>query len=235
MNQVRLRRIALVMASVSAGLLVAVLIPITALSMDGETGLDGIYHSFGKHTDSVCLPHTISCTSVEVVRLASYDGPFYEDGSGREVMNAAALEIYNKSNELIPYAYIIVYTANEQYTFRATMIPPQASVLIPESQAQTLGQTEMVHIFGWTTVKQPTQPYAIEIAQRGKNRLQITNLSEKTISELTVFHRTYVPEGDIYCGGIAFETEIPQITPGESVTVHPIYYVSGYSHIVHYE
>ena len=91
MIRIKLHRFALVMASVSAGVLAAMLIPISVFSMNGQVVFAEAYQSFGDPVASVELPHTISCTSVEVVRLASYDGPFYEDGSGREVRNVAAL------------------------------------------------------------------------------------------------------------------------------------------------
>ena len=218
MNGVLLRRIALLCASISVSLVFSLLI-VTA-SMEN--------HEIEQHR----LPHRISCTSICVNRVVSYDGPFYEDGTGREVLDIAALEICNQGDVVIPYACIIVKTEKREYLFQATMIPVDTPVLVQESHAQPYFTEEIVNIFGWNTVRKCSKTYDISIKETGIAELTLKNNSADRAENLTVYYRTYYSEGNVYCGGKAFSVKIPPIEPGETKKLHPEYYVSGYSRIV---
>ena len=182
----------------------------------------------------VSLPHPISCTDLEVVRLSSYSGKFYEDGSGREVLDVAALEICNTSQRLIPYAYILITTETAEYIFQATMIPPNSTVLVPETQAQGYENAAVVHIFGWTTVLQQEAPPSVKLWQT-EGGYCVENFGNGVISDLTVYHRTYIPQGDISIGGMAFATSLPPILPGEKVWIRPENYAPGYRKIIYWK
>ncbi len=221
MNWVLLRRIALICASVSFGLLMGLMM-VTA-GMGEEKGAQGIV-----------MPYNISCTSITVNRLASYDGAFYEDGTGREVMDVATLEIRNNGDKVIPYAHIIVTSGNTQYTFEATMIPPDSLVLVPESNGKPYITEPVETIFGWNTVIPCVKKPNISIQEDGMSSLCVTNQSQDTVQGLTLYYRTYYSEGNVYSGGKAFSLRVPDMKPGETVKLYPEHYVSGYSRIVEY-
>ena len=106
--------------------------------------------------------------------------------------------------------------------------------MIPEAQAQSYTRSDVVHIFGWTTVLQQGQPPALKITQT-ENGYRAENLSNTGLYNVTVYHRTYIPEGNIYIGGKAFQTKLPRILPGECLTLSTENYAPGYSRIVYFE
>lgn len=186
-------------------------------------------------TEYVQLPAEISCTDLSIKAIASFDGPFYEDGSGEEVINVASLLLYNRSDRVIPYACVIVDTEETRYSFRAYMIPPKATVLVPEASAQTYCKSEIVKIFGWQTVDKPEKPVQVQITELADTFMRIENLSGEEVQDLTVYFRTYIQQGDVYLGGKPYRAEIPSIPAGQTVIISPKYYVCGYSRIIYYE
>lgn len=220
MNRVFMRRIALLFASV-AFLMLAGMMMVVASMQDSSI-----------HT-GISLPYTISCTSICVNRVASYDGPFYEDGTGREVVDIAALEICNQGDVVIPYACIVVTAGKTQYTFQATMIPVDTPVLVQESYAQPYFTDPITHIFGWNTVSKCYMNQQVTITETAMSELTLFNHSTEPVAGLKLYYRTYYPEGNIYCGGKAFSVAVPEMLPGETRKLYPDYYVSGYSRIVY--
>lgn len=240
MNHIILRRIALSAAAVSFGLLaVMAMLWITAdhYSASTEQNLRSEQTQQLEKGITVLgdLPIEISCTPLVVKQLAAYDGKFFEDGSGREVMDVAAVLLYNSSDRLIPYAYLTVRTENCQYTFDAYMLPPKSSVLVPDRSAQRLTETNITDTFGWTTVKNDSQRPVLEIREQGMGSLRIQNLSGKKLRDLTVYYRTYISDGEFYLGGKVFQTQVAEIPPGETAVICPANYASGYSKVIYYE
>ena len=231
MNHVWIRRMALSVASVSLGILTTLIM--IGSSVTGEfTQVSAEEVSASKNMQTV---YPISCTSLTVENLLSYDGKFMEDGSEREVQDVAAIMLHNSKNVVIPYAYVTVYTENCKYIFDAYMIPPNASVLVPEETAQKLKESDVMRVFGWTTVQEERRRFRLEIEEAGMGCFRITNMSGSKVHNLTVYHRTYLADEAFYMGGKAFQTHIPYIAPGNTVLVYPENYVSGYSRIIHYE
>lgn len=227
MNQVVLRKIAISVAAISLGGFMAVLLLSSVL-------LNDPVRCYADSVSASCSVEgiRISCTPLIVESIASYDGAFYEDGSGREVVGVAAIMLRNSSDETVPFANVIVYTDNCRYEFEATMIPPGAVVLIPERNAAILLEQKIVRCFGWMTVLQSELPQNIkfEVSQG----LTVTNQGPKSIRNLIVYHRTYIAEGDFYMGGSAFQTKIERIAPLQRISVLPDNFAPGYSEIVWY-
>ena len=235
MNHVKMRRIALTVAAISLSALTSLLLIGTCMvgsrvSAQGASCSD----AEGSKEKRKALDISISCTSLVIENLCAYDGNFIEDDSGREVQEVAAILLRNSGDTVVPFACVTVYTENCRYDFEACMLPPESSVLVPELNGQKLTQTNIVRTFGWTTVQQ-SSPKRISIEELGMSSLRVTNRSGTKIKDLTLYHKTYVPEEGFYMGGKVFQTHIPFIAPGESVIVHPTNYASGYSKVVHYE
>ena len=241
MNHVLIRKLALSVASVSLGTVVALAL------LCGVVYSEEAVHCIKTESVSVKASvdasisaveegeYPISCTDLVIRNLASYDGAFYEDGSGREVMNVAALMVSNVGQRTIPYAYITVDTADAHYEFDATMLPPGTSVLIPEKNASILTSTKIVDYFGWNTVKRSEINPSIIVEELEDGRLKVKNDSDDEVKGLNLYYRTYIEDGEFYMGGRAHVAEIPSVNPGETVFMIPDYYVSGYSEIVYIE
>lgn len=65
--------------------------------------------------------------------------------------------------------------------------------------------------------------------------LCVTNLSGSQLTNLTLYHKTYLPKEDLYIGGAAFVSRIDRIDAGESIVLSPNHYAAGYSKIIYYE
>lgn len=229
MNHIVLRKIAISAAAVSLGGFMAVLLLCSVLVNDPvRCYADSDSYQTSGGVEGI----RISCTPLTVESIASYDGAFYEDGSGREVMGVAAIMLRNSSDVTIPFASVIVYTANCRYEFEATVLPPGAAVLVPELNGTVLSEHKIERCFGWITVSQSALPEAVRIEI--SDGLVIANQSEKPVRDLTIYHRTYMNEGNFYMGGKAFKTVIAYIGPGERIYGMPENFAPGYSEIVWY-
>ncbi len=230
MNQVIIRKIALSAASISIGCCMAVMLLFVCLKGSVCCSAESPLSS---QEGTVIEGIRISCTPLIVERLAFYDGVFYEDGTGREVMDVAALMLHNCSDVTVPFASVVVYTEKCRYEFEATMLPPDSSLLIPEMNGAALSEKEIVRCFGWITVNYTAPPEGVVVTEG--QQISILNQSPQSIENLMVYHRTYLQENDIYLGGRAFATKIPPIAPGQQVTLLPDNYAPGYSRLVWYE
>lgn len=182
---------------------------------------------------SFALPMKIECTSLTVQTMAIYDGPFYEDGSGQEVRDVAAVLVSNDSDALIPYANIVVDTENDRFVFHAHMLPPQSVTLVPESSAKPYTPEKIVNLYAWHTVKQDQTAPQVGITEKDDVTLQIENSSGKTLQDLTLYFKKYID--GVYIGGKPFEFTVPTLEKNACIAVSPTYYVRGYSQVLFYE
>ncbi len=232
MYHAAIRRMALSACAFSAFVLLVLVLLVVTIPLTGcEHKMPEEQLNWEEQT--ITLPMKISCTSLIVQSMATYDGPFMEDGSGTEVVEVAALLLQNSGDVWIPYASVIVDTELCRYCFRAYRIPPQSTVLVPEASAQQYLESRIVNIFGWHTVeKMPASP-KILIQEQGDTTLSIHNTSGLKVENLTVYFRKYAD--GIGVGGKPYEFTVSYLPPGKRITVNPKYYVSGYCRIVDYE
>ncbi len=240
MSHASIRRAALVLWAASVFLLLMIVLFAAVMRPCGHTEAEEDQNVIAtqplvekEQAEHVQLPMNISCTSLVVRAIASFDGAFYEDGSGTEVINVASLVLYNQSDSLIPYACVIVDTETTRYSFRAYMIPPRSSVLVPETSAQQYSPSGILNIFGWHTAKQSETSPEVKITEQGETSLRIQNISGQEICDLTIYFRKYVD--GIYIGGKPYEIIIPCLPVEKTIVVCPKYYVSGYTRIVYYQ
>ncbi len=239
MNHIFIRRMALLGAAVSFSVVLALGLMCSTVYGQQSQGQDAVIAGAEQIRQKdvqkihAGTEYPISCTDMVIMNLAAYDGAFYEDGTGREVVNVAALMLQNRGEDLIPYAHITVDTETGRYTFDATMIPPGSSVLIPEKNGQTLGTTEIINYFGWNTVCPEDTLQAVAVCETLDGDLVLENMGDTALWNTTLFYRIYMEDGDYYMGGMAFETQIDHIPLGECVRILPEHYVMGYSQVVY--
>lgn len=234
MFHIKLRRFALCFAAVSFGCLGCVLLIFSACSAQRPTPV---------FTQPTCpqpaarlelaLPLEVESASVRILRLASYDGPFYEDGSGEQVMNVAAVLIENTGLSMLSVVELELTVGGESYCFTANMVPPCARVLVPERNKSPYTDEGIVACRGWCAVAADMPVYTIRITPVSMGELRFSNFSDQPITQLSVYHRSYLPEADIYVGGVAFETVVAYIPPKSFTQIQPGFYAYGYSEIVY--
>lgn len=224
MNHIIVRRISLVLASVSFGVLFSVVLLVSALDTDAD--------EVNMLACKPVLGHQINGTSLMVEQISSYDGSFYEDGTGREVFDTMAVLVRNQGDQMIYQAWIELEMDSGRYQFEATMIPPFSSILIPEKNAQKFLTGEVVSCQGWTINAPEMAALPIEINLVDKMTIDIENLSANSVPALKVFYRTYLFDQDIYVGGKAYCKNIEEIPAYDHIAVALPNYYASYSMVV---
>ena len=226
MNHVNLRRLALSFAALSFGALTAAVLVCSASIQAMTPDLQK------KGQPKRTFPVQVQGTELIAQRIAAYDGPFYEDGTGRQVLNVAALELHNPGKQTVIAAQIRLITQQSDYLFEVAMIPANSTVLVPEKAAQRLIEGELLQITGWAVCQSEKPGVRVLISADNANTLRVRNLSQQEVTQLKLYHRTYLFDSNLYIGGVAFETVIPYIPSGGEVEITPQNYAEGYSRIV---
>ncbi|MBQ4641200.1 MAG: hypothetical protein IJB47_01130 [Oscillospiraceae bacterium] len=180
------------------------------------------------------LPTVIEGTTLIAQRLAAYDGPFLEDGSDREVVNVAALVVYNAGQYEILKAEVILAWGELLFRFYGENIPPGETVLLLEQNCRSCLQTNFTACMGWQiTSNENQEPNAyVQISDSAMGAVTVTSISENTLRGIRLYYKSWLSPPDIYVGGISRMIEIPVLPAGESVTLYPPYYACNYTKIV---
>jgi hypothetical protein len=234
MIHVQIRRIALGAAAVSLSGLTALILCLNACSMP-VLPVDAPRETEHQQSQTAVWqwPGEVTGTKLLLHNLAIYDGPFYEDGTGREVLNVAAIVMENSGNTMISFAQLKLRTETGIYEFEAMMIPPHAKVLVPEKNATAYKDSVVLNCQGWTVDARDMPAYPITVMPMSIGTVRVLNLSDTPLADLHLYHRTYLAESDLFVGGVVFETVIPSIAAKSFTEVRPAYYAGGYSEIVY--
>ena len=234
MMHVTVRRMALSVASVSLSVLTALIlfycvcyIPPRDHTVQAQTEKQDTIRPEAQ------LPMRIEGTDLYLQYIASYDGTFYEDGSNREVFNVAAAVVKNCGDSMISLSVFQVDTALDSYRFEAMMIPPCSCVMVPEQNAKQYRKSNVLSGIGWSVDAEPMPAYPITVTPMDIGTLRITNISDKPLTDIQVFHKTYLQESDLFVGGIAFETVVDFVAPNSFTEIRPKFYAGGYSEILY--
>jgi len=60
----------------------------------------------------------------------------------------------------------------------------------------------------------------------------VTNVGQTAITDVRLLHKNWLPDSEIYVGGITYETRIDRIEPGKTIFLQPEHYAYGYSKFV---
>ena len=180
------------------------------------------------------LPCDVRYTPLVVRQLASYDGPYLEDGTEEELTGVAALVVENTGTIGIEYVQLVVNQGKRELVFNATYIPPRGTVLILEKNRQPYTRdtvtgcrcrTLIPGTFDWEKERILIQP--------GEGfSLTVTNLTEEAMPYVRVFYKQHEAAADLYVGGITYSAVVPDLQPGETREVTPYRYAHGYSAVV---
>ncbi len=180
------------------------------------------------------LPVALQYTSLVAQGLVSYDGPYWEDGTGEDVFRIASLLLTNTGTVGIEYAHVTVTQNGRILSFDATYIPPRSTVLILEEDRQpyeagpiTDCQCKSVIPGNFDTAQEH-----IRVESDGLTALKVTNLSDAPIPSLRIYYKHHYGSDDIYLGGITYSITLKNLAPGECRVLYPFRYAVGYSQTV---
>ena len=182
-------------------------------------------------TNTVTLPWEIPETPLVAEHLSAYEGPFLEDGSDTPVSDVAALLLRNTGTEMIETAQVILWMGEERLAFQAAWLPPGSLTLVLEKEGKRMPQGAFTAIFGWVQTQNQGENL-VRLEEQGMGALLITNVSDRMLENVRLYHKSLYPEKNFYMGGIAYETTLGTLAPGETVTVQPMHYAAGYSRVV---
>lgn len=182
----------------------------------------------------VMFPASIPGTDLRAERLVLYEGAMLEDGSDTFLVDAAALELYNCGSSEISLAEVELEFADRKMVFFASNIPAGTRVLVIEEEAALWTPDPCYSCRGWVQYSDDTSigQDQLEIKSADMGTLTVTNLTNNSFSDLWLFHKSYDCDSQLYIGGITYVTEIPYLTPGQTLLVSPEHYADGYSKIV---
>ena len=167
-------------------------------------------------------------------RLASYDGPFVEDGSDDEVTGISALVLRNCGERTVTDALVTLQQEALTMTFQAQTIPPGGTVLVLERDRQPYTSTKFALCSGQATVEEAILLAATDlcITVSQMNWITVTNMSNRYMSNVRLEHKGWLDEPGICVGGIVYVTSIGDLAPGKTVSVYADHFADEYSRII---
>ena len=72
----------------------------------------------------------------------------------------------------------------------------------------------------------------VSVKDNGDNGLTVSNISDKTLSEVKIFFKNYLKDEDAYVGGITYTITMNDLKSGESMDVSASHYDSKYSKVL---
>lgn len=188
----------------------------------------------GVTDDQPGFPFALEYTSLVAQKLIAYEGTYLEDGSEEAVTNVAALILENTGTIGIEYAQIILVQNGRELSFDATYIPPKSKIMLLEEFKQPYSDADVTACRCRTVIPGvfDRAQRTVSIQETGMCTLEVTNLTDETLSGIRIFYKHHEGANDLYVGGITYSTVIPALEPGETRSVTPYRYASGYAQVV---
>ena len=179
-----------------------------------------------------CLPAIIPGTTLQATEISAYEGPFLEDDYGQEVVDIAALHIYNSGELEVLNTGITIQMENTDYVFYGGHIPPGATVVLLEINAAVYQKGTVKACAGWQETTDQKQVEGLQISDKDNGTLVVTNTTDKTLYNLRLYYKCWLSPPDIFMGGQTYSVTIPQLAPGQTQMLCPDRYATGYSKVV---
>lgn len=180
----------------------------------------------------ISLPSQVEDTGLLAVRLASYDGPFLEDGTGDEVVGVAALVIENTGGTMVSEGSVILVQGERMLVFELTGLPPGACALVLEKDRQSNSADAIQACWGWVRREYPENMGQVGVEHTGLGSLAFTNRTTEQIYKAEALFKNYDAVSGMYIGGISYLAEVAQLQAGETRVISPPYFAVGYSKVV---
>lgn len=178
------------------------------------------------------FPCPVDGTELKALQLACYEGPFLEDASRREVVNAAALVVENTGAFLASGA-VVLEIGETRLVFELFDLPPQGRVLVLEKDGRPFVEGMLTGCYGWEMEGYPEDMGHVTAEDAGGMLLSVINHTDGAVPVVRVCYRTQDPGSGMFLGGVSHSIEIRNLQPGERRTVTPPYYASGSSKILY--
>ena len=178
------------------------------------------------------FPCIVKGTDLTALQLASYDGPFWEDGSADEVAEIAALVIQNTGDSFVAEGAVVLDWGEDRFVFEFSGLPPGQKVLVLEKMRKAYQRLPEFRCSGWSREETPADTQMAEVLPAGMGELAFLNTADVQLSGVTAVYKHYDPGSGMLIGGIAYRETVVKLQPGERRTVTPRCYSGNASRIV---
>ena len=176
------------------------------------------------------FPWSVEGTELVALELASYEGPFWEDGSDEEVACVAGLVVENTSALQAARGAVVLEWEDARMVFELTGVPSGMKVLLLEKDRHVFRTDPPVNCYGWVQEAYPECNPAV-IAAEG-NALVLANLSQSEIPLIIVQFKNYDADSGMFIGGVTYTAQVSSLLPEEVRRILPFHYAPGYSKVI---
>lgn len=180
------------------------------------------------------FPYSIPGSDLVIEKIFSYDGPFLEDGSDKEVTDVVAITLTNTGKDYAEYAEITFHRDDTQLKFVASALEPGGSMIVLEANGNAFSDgTYSNCVANIATAEEFTLSQdRVRVEEREEGGLTVTNLTQTDIPSIRIFYKFYKYDTNVYIGGITYTSKVTDLAAGGSCVVTPSHYLKGYSKII---
>lgn len=189
-------------------------------------------YAYPRETTVQLLPADIEGTTLRAVELAVYEGPFWEDGTGEETADIAALVLENTGGCFVAEGAVVLDWGEDRLVFELSWLPPGEKVLVLEKDRKPYQEVEDGICYGWTSECCSESMEAVFVEQAGDASLVFINRTDDEVPSAAAMYKHYDAESGMYIGGITYSMPVDRLQPGELRIVTPWRYAAGYSRVV---
>lgn len=181
------------------------------------------------------FPVSVEGTNLRILRTVCYEGAFLENGGNTPVANVLGILVENTGESHISTAWIMLSGGGERWLFMARDLPAGSRTILLETGGALWKEGSFLSACGGAETAE-TDLLAggkLEITDVDLGSVAVTNLSDESFFNLELTYKNYLGDADIYQGGIAYHYTLPVLRPGQTITIDPERYASGYSRFVY--
>ena len=179
------------------------------------------------------FPVTLSGGTLVAEELISFQGQYWEDGSGEQVENVAGLMISNPTNRMVEFASFAVEQAGQRLYFFVYCLPPQSRCMVLEYNKKSC-DPKLVTACQELCVRWDQQELSREqVDYVGLGPLlTVINRDARELKHVTLWYKQYVQEEEYYLGGGVHSAHVFFLQPEERRFITPEHYDAEHARIV---
>lgn len=188
----------------------------------------------GQTLPEITFPYTVEGSDIVVEQISPYNGYFIEDGQDEDISNVAAIVLTNKGDDA-DFVGIGISQGDRSLAFSASQIPAGASVIVLEQNKASYAGDDPY--YSCTANVTRTDDFnlnedRIEIKEDDNGGFQVSNISDESIPQVKILFKNYIPDEDIYVGGITYTVTLSDLEPGMGTSVALSHYDPQYSKFI---
>ena len=159
--------------------------------------------------------------SLVVEKSFGYDGPYIEDGSCEPVSNVAGVILHNAGQRGISFAVVALEQGEKTTYYSVTWLPAGERVLVLDMERKEFTDAPITgcRVLGIRWDDFSSAP--VEIERLVDNGVEVTNLTQETLTGVRLRYKWYLEDYGIYFGGITQCLILPTLSAEERLIAFP--------------